>query len=684
MVALQVKLTSGEQARMWYGSTRNLEAWEYAVKGIGPFYHYSKESLAKARELFERAIEIDPEYAHAITMLGFTHFLDARNGFTDSRDESLKRAVDLAKKAIELNDEDPLAHTLWAYIYLIRGEHDKAVEEGRKSIALGPNDAEVHSLFGSVLLLSGMFEESVYISEKAIRLHPNPPLYYLQIMAVAYRWVGRYDETLATTEQLIERCLKVKYFKGAISGYAISAVAYIKVGRDDDALGNIAKILKINPKYSLGDIKRTQFYKNPAHLQEIIDALRKAGLPEHPPLQLPDKPSIAVLPLKNISGDLEQEFLADGITESIIGTISRVSGLFVIASNSVFTYKGKAVKVQAVGRELGVQNILEGTVQKVGTRLRVSAQLIDAITGRHLWSEKYDRDMGDIFAIQDNISKEILTALQVKLVEGEQARVWARGTDNLDAYLKFLQAYDRFKIFNKENMILTRQICEEAIALDPKYGEPYTLFGTSHLINLWFAWAESPQYSMEKAMEYIQKGIALNPLSDFAFANLGHLYLLQKRYDEAVEAGEKAIELNPNGDYNIVLLALTFNFIRRYEEAITLLKEGQRRSPYGPAWYFHNLGSTYRNMGRWDEAIAEYKKTLKMYPNHFAAKAALAGVYGMAGRLDEGRSAAAEILKVNPRLSIESLSWPYKYKSDEEAVKDGFRKIGIPEKPPPK
>ena len=400
---------------------------------------------------------------------------------------------------------------------------------------------------------------------------------------------------------------------------------------------------------------------------------------------LPEKTSIAVLPFKNLSGKPEQEFLADGITESIIGAISRVSGLFVIASNSVFTYKGKAVKIQTVSEELGVRNILEGTVQRVGKKLRVNAQLIDAVKGRHLWSGKYDREINDLFSVQDNISKEVLTALRVKLVEGEQARVWARGTNNLDAYLKFLQAYDHFKIFNKENMILTRQICEEAIALDPKYGEPYVLIGTSHLIDLWFHWGESPRHSMDKAVENIQKGIALNPLSDFAYANLGHLYLLQKRHDEAVEAGEKAIELNPNGDYNIILLGITFNFIRRYEEAITLFMEGQRRSPYGPAWYFHNLGTTYFHLGRWDEAIAQYKRTLERNPNHFPSIATLTMAYGTAGRIDEGRAAAAKVLKINPRYSIENtLSWPHKYKSDSEAMRDGLRKAGIPEKPPPK
>jgi adenylate cyclase len=398
---------------------------------------------------------------------------------------------------------------------------------------------------------------------------------------------------------------------------------------------------------------------------------------------LPEKTSIAVLPFKNISGESEQEFLADGITESIIGAVSRVSGIFVIASNSVFTYKGKAVKIQTVSEELGVQYVLEGTVQGIGERLRINAQLIDAIKGRHLWSEKYDRDMKDLFAVQDNISKEVLTALRVKLVEGEQGRVWARGTNNLDAYLKFLQAYDVFKSFNKENMILTRKICREAIALDPKYAEPYVLIGTAHLIDIWWHWGKSRQYSMEKGEEYIQKGFSLNPLSDFAYGALGSLYLHQRRYDEAVEAKEKAIEFNPNASDNIVSLAIIFNFIRRYEEAIPLFKEAQRLNPYGPAWYIHNLGHTYRGLERWDEAIAEFERALERNPDHLPSILGMAMVYGMAGRLNEGRAVAAKILKMNPRFSIEDTAgWAHKYKSDAEAMRDGLRKVGIPEHPP--
>jgi adenylate cyclase len=396
--------------------------------------------------------------------------------------------------------------------------------------------------------------------------------------------------------------------------------------------------------------------------------------------RLPEKPSIAVLPFKNISGDSEQEFLADGITESIIGSISRVSGLFVIASNSVFTYKGKAVKIQTVSEELGVQNVLEGTVQRSDNKLRVNAQLIEATTGRHLWSEKYDRDMEDIFSVQDNISKEILTALQVKLVEGEQARVWAKGTDNIDAYIKFLQAYDHFRSFTKNNMILTRKACQESINIDPNYAAPYTVFGSAHLIDIWFNWTESIQHSMQQAIVAVERAIALDPLSDLPNAVLCHLFLMQRRFDEAVTAGEKAVSLNPNGDLNMVLLAMTLYHIRRYEEAIMLFKNAQRLNPDCPAWYLHNAGITYIHMGRYDEAIAECKRALKKNPNHFPALIIMACAYGLSGQLDEARAVVSQILRINPNIAVENAGRGYKYEADAETLRDGLRKAGLPEK----
>jgi adenylate cyclase len=353
-VALQVKLTHGEQARMWYRSTRDLEAWGYVVRGLSIFYYYTKEAMAKSRELFEQALEIDPENAHALTMLAWTHFIDTRFGHADSRDESLKRAVELAKKALSMDDNQSLVHSLWQHIYLVQRQHDKAVEEGRKAIALGPNDAEVHILFGEALFYSGMSEESVQMCEKAMRLHPHTPLYYFGTTMNAYYGARRYDESLAMAEQLIERSRKVKYERGVSWGQWGSALALMELGRESQGRRIVDQAVREWPQSSNLDYVRKYsswaFYKDPDNLQHILDTLRKAGLPETPPLPLPDKPSIAVLPFVNMSGDPEQEYIGDGISEEIINALSKISKLFVIARESSFSYKGKQVNVPQIAR----------------------------------------------------------------------------------------------------------------------------------------------------------------------------------------------------------------------------------------------------------------------------------------------------------------------------------------------
>jgi adenylate cyclase len=284
-VALQVELTDGEQARMWFGSTRNFEAWAYAVKGMSIFYKFGKEDMVRSRELFEKAIKIDPKYTAAVTMLAWTHKIDAHLGYTDSKDKSLKLSVELAKKSMAMNDKDPNVHTLLSLLYLIQGNHEKAVEEGRKAIALGPNVAESHLLFGEVLYQSGNFEEAVKMCEKAIRLHPHAPLYYLGHTLNAYYWVGRYDESLALAERLIDLSRKAEYTWGMAWGLFGSALTKIKLGRLSEARRDAIEILKIWPWFNLDYYGSIYHYKDSAHSEQGIDGLRMAGIPEHPPSQ---------------------------------------------------------------------------------------------------------------------------------------------------------------------------------------------------------------------------------------------------------------------------------------------------------------------------------------------------------------------------------------------------------------
>ena len=394
---------------------------------------------------------------------------------------------------------------------------------------------------------------------------------------------------------------------------------------------------------------------------------------------LPDKPSIAVLPFNNMTGNPDQEFLGDGITEQIITALAKISSLFVIASDSMFTYKGKSVKVSQVSEELGVRYVLEGSVQKSGARTRITAKLVDAVNGHHLWAERYDRDLQDIFALQDEITRKILVALQVKLTRGDSAHVYGRDTDNLEAYLKYLQAVHHKMRTNQEGNTLARKLCEEAIALDPNYADAYRLLAMTHLMDIWFGWSESTRESFKKAEELAQKSLALDNTNPNTISLIGHIYLLKRQHDKAIAEGERAIDLDPNSAYGYMLLAATYRFSGRAKEGIPLLEKAIRLQPYTPSSYYYQLGMAYNFTGQYDEAIAVLKKSLKRTPDHLLSLIGLTVAYSLADRMEEARATAEELLKVNPKFSVASLEKkaPYKHKSDLELSMGALRKAGL-------
>lgn len=394
---------------------------------------------------------------------------------------------------------------------------------------------------------------------------------------------------------------------------------------------------------------------------------------------LPDKPSIAVLPFVNMSGDPKQEYFSDGITEEIITALSKVPRLFVIARNSTFTYKGKQVKVQKVAEDLGVRYVLEGSVRTAGDRVRIIAQLIDAITGHHLWAERYDGEMKDIFALQDEITLKILMALQVKLTEGEQRVLLGKGTNNLDAYLKLLQSGERAVRFTTEDNVVARQLAEEAIALDPGYAMAYLRLSATHLMDLLYGSTKSPAESLRMAEELVQKALALDANLAEAHAFLGRIYLTKRQHEKAIEEGERALALGPNSDFIHAALAFTMRHSGRPGEAIALYKKAIRLNPIPPAWYFSGLGGSYFELGQYEEAMAEFRKALSCAPDSQFSHMGLAAAYSKLGREEEARAAAAEVLRINPTFSLEEWAKTHMYKNqaDFDRFVEALRKAGL-------
>jgi adenylate cyclase len=399
---------------------------------------------------------------------------------------------------------------------------------------------------------------------------------------------------------------------------------------------------------------------------------------------LPEKPSLAVLPFDNLSGDSSQDYFSDGITESIITALSNVSNLFVIARNSTFTYKGKPVKVQQVAEELGVRYVLEGSVQKSGDRVRITAQLIDALTGHHLWAENYDREFGDIFPLQDEITERVTVALKVKLTEGEQARIRRGHAKNPEAYMYWLRGLEYNRIYTKEACAQARKLYEKAAELDPNYGHAWQSIGWTHYRDGRFGWTDTPDQNLMLAEEMAQKSLTMNDSDANAYALLSVVYMARRQHDKAVAYGEKALALAPDfADLNATI-AIPLMYSGRPEEAIELVKNAMRLSPYYPSWYLAVLGIAYRITGQYEEAIGLLETwRARANPRSALPYLCLAYTYVEAGRGEEAQVAVAEVLKRKPKASIEGYlkanMFPYKDPADIERVVDSLRKAGLPE-----
>jgi adenylate cyclase len=393
---------------------------------------------------------------------------------------------------------------------------------------------------------------------------------------------------------------------------------------------------------------------------------------------LPDKPSIAVLPFVNMSEDPKQEFFVDGMTEEILTALSKCPNLFVIARNSTFTYKGKAVKVKQVSEELGVRYVLEGSIQRSGDRIRVNAQLIDALKGHHLWAERYDRSVKDIFAIQDEITMKIITALQVKLTSGEMIHVLAKGAKNIDAFTKYLQAVDLWTRLTKESNAQAKKLLEEAIALDPEYPGPYIGLAKTYGMDVFLGTTQSPDQSLARAFELAQKAISLDNTNGAAYSVLSWLYATKRQYEKAIAESERAISLNPNSAESYMRLGLVLAYAGRAEEGIPYIQNALRLNPFPSPNYFSNLAVIYCESGHYEKAIEAAKRALQSEPNTPIPYTTLAISYIRLGREEEARAAAVEILRTNPKWSLERYAKiaPYTQPQVERNIED-LRKAGL-------
>ncbi len=409
----------------------------------------------------------------------------------------------------------------------------------------------------------------------------------------------------------------------------------------------------------------------------------QSSIPNPQSLPLPDKPSVAVMPFVNLTNDPEQDYFSNGITIDITASLSKIPSLFVIDHNSVRINKDKVGKVQEVSRELGVRYVLEGSVRKADNQVRVTAQLIDGVTGEHLWSERYDRLLKDIFALQDDIVQKIVLALKVKLTPEEQERFKGAPTNNLEAYDFYLRGVESsqraFYERKKEANAQARQMFEKAIELDPQYAGAYARLGLSYFLDWFYLWNSDRAQSLERAFAMVQRAVALDESLPLAHRLLGGILLWKKQYDQAVAEAEQAVLLNPNDADAYVILGDILSRVGRSEEGIKLIEKAMRLNPQYPPSYLHSLGWAYREAGRCEEALVPTKKVLTLNPNLAPAHWNLAACYAELGRLEEAQAEVAEGLRLNPKASLEWMRQvsPSKNPADLERLLAALRKAGL-------
>jgi adenylate cyclase len=466
------------------------------------------------------------------------------------------------------------------------------------------------------------------------------------------------------------------------------APVLVRLGRLDEARAVVQEFLRLEPSFNLEETKTFAGFQHQAYRDRWVDDLRKAGIPEKPPLSLPDKPSslpdkpsIAVLPFTNMSGDAEQEYFVDGMTEDLITDLSKLSGLFVIARNSTFAYKGKSVKVRQVAEELGVRYVLEGSVRLVGDKMRINAQLIDATSGGHVWAERYDGGLTDVFDFQDAISREIVAAIKVNLKSAERLRRQAtRRPPDAEAYDLVLQGVDLLRRFKLADAHKAKALFEQAIQRDAAYARPHALLALYYL-DLWRLWGEGRDKNLRQALKWTEKAIQLDDTDPTSYVIAAYVYQFLREFGASKAEADKALALRPNDAVTLANLGDLLAWAHRPMEAVTMLERAIRLDPFHPPTYLDWLSFAYAMSDRHADCIRVAERGLAFAPDFVGLHVDLAICYASLGQTEEAQRAGREILRTNPRFRISAFAKyvPFSEQADIDRTVAALRQAGLPE-----
>jgi adenylate cyclase len=417
----------------------------------------------------------------------------------------------------------------------------------------------------------------------------------------------------------------------------------------------------------------------PVQVFRIAAPTQVAGAPPSAAPAVPHRPSIAVLPFTNMSGDAEQEYFSDGITEDLITDLSKISALFVIARNSSFAYKGRSVKVQEIGRDLGVRFVLEGSIRKAGNRVRITAQLINADSGGHVWAERFDRDLTDIFATQDEVVEKIVGALAVELTQNETQRLRRHATANVEAYETWLRGRELLSGSTRYSVLQAKAMYRRAIEIDPNFAAPHAGLALAALAQYVSDWAADPAQALDETERWARRAVELNDQEPVSHMALGSALLWRRDHAGALAEFRQMIALDPNFAQGHSAAGLALMYAGRAADALEAFALAMRLDPHYSAIVLHFLAQAHFSLGHYEPAAQRLQERIARTPGTDSSRMLLASCYGHLGRLNEARAVWAEMLKINPDFSLEQRArvLPYKDPRDFQRIADGLAKAEL-------
>lgn len=674
VTALQVELTVGEEARVWSRGTNSIEAWQHCVQAIECQYRLTATHHLQARKLAERALELDPNYAYAWGVLGFSYYREARLDASGDRLARLERAAEIAEKATCLDSSASWVVGLRAATTAALGDHEKAIEIATQAIEMQPGNADVRAYLGLVLAFDGRFGEAIDQVEIASSLNPHSPIWYQTSLVRSLSLSGAYDEAVRVAREMLQ--FEPDHFPARF----FLTYALQQLGLEMQARESIAALRQSVPHFRTSHIDGFLTMRDRQLVDRVIETFRQAGLPDADPPAHAIRPSIAVLPFENLTSDPDQEFLADGMAEDLIAGLSKFGWLFVIARRSTFTYKGQAKDIREIAEELGVRYLVEGSIRRAANRIRVTVQLVDAETGNQIWSDRYDRDLEDIFAVQDEVAVAILQEIAPEIGHAEIVRARRTPPENLDAwgyYQHGLALEPSGEIADFEASIAQ---FDRAIAADPTFVEALAMAALQRSRYVFFFQPANTSTLLSEAEHLLQSAFRTDPRSACAHFARGRFHKVSGDLAAAIRDCEEAVNLDPNSALAHLQLAAVLGEIEgRAQESLDAYEQVLRLSPKDPHRAAVFTGRAYNlfHLGRYEDCIESAKTALKSEnPRYWAIVSLVAGLSEM-GRTEELTRARSDLLVRKPDVSISSLSRSLAFSFPKFA--EALRRAGIPE-----